>query len=310
MENKKEKELKSTTTETTSLNKKAQPKPKPKTISEKVKEALLELKEKAINTVNTVVDYTLNNFNEIYQSATNSSKNTHATKTRVNLNEEAVTKELIAKAKQDGDSKEVVLDNKNPNAQTMVGSSLVVDMDTKKIDAIINDLDNRLNPIQKQDNNELQNKEPTQEKQDELKQKPTEKIKADNKNGKVAQDYTTPSSKLKLKPEAPKPMPKNKKELKVEEPKPIIKPTLNIQTNIEALRNKFLNDQNNNPYVLEEQQFQTVLKPQEPIFVMKDKNTIQGNIATLRKNLHPTNVPDIVEDVNGVEQRKIKARLK
>jgi hypothetical protein len=183
-------------------------------------------------------------------------------------------------------------------------------MDTKKIDATINDLNNRLNPIQKTNINEVKEEEPKQEKKQELKPESIEKNKKDNKPGKVAQDYSTNNSKLKLKPEAPKPMPKNKKDLKIEEPKPVINPTLNIQANIDAIRNKFLRNQNENPYVLEEQQFQTVLKPQEPVFMMRDKNTIQGNIAALRKNLQPTTVPDIVEDIHGVEQRKIKARLK
>lgn len=322
MENENEKKLKSTITDTTSLNKKAQPKPKPKPIAEKVKEALLIIREKALQTINNVIDYTLSNFTEIYNSTTNATNSnvnqSNNSQPRVNLNEEALTQELIFKARQDGDSKEVVLNNKSPNEQTMVGSSLIVDMDTKKIDATIQEIDKRLNPVSEIDTPEPETEDDKinllkdkEEKTIKTKPESKDKNKLENKNGsKIAPDYSTPKPNFKFKPETPKPNTNKKKNLKIEESKPIVKPTPNFQITLEAMRNKFLSEQENNPHILEEQQFQTVLKPQNPIFAIRDANTVTGSISAIRQNLQPATVPDTVEDIYGVEQRKIKARLK
>lgn len=322
MENKEENKLKSVITEPSNLNKKAQPqlvpKPTPKPISQKVKEALLVLRERALNTINNVLDYTLNNFTEMYNSATNGANSNINTpnndgQQRVALNEQAVTQELIAKAKQDGDSKEVVLNNKGPNNQTMTGSSLVIDMDVQKIEATIQEMDKRLNPNMPINDNELK-EDKTNKEEKKLENtkgaKPEKKNKSDNKsNPKPISNAQPPKPKPQFKPKPPKPVPKDKKELTIELPKPVI-PTLNIQPTIEAMRNKFLKDQENNPHILEEQQFQTVLKPQEPIFRIRDKETVVGSMSAIRKNLLPQQVPDTVENIHGVEQRKIKSSLK
>jgi hypothetical protein len=322
MENKEEKKLKAVINKPVNLSTQVKPKLvlKPKPIAQKVKEALLTLRDKALNTINTVLDYTLNNFTEMYNSATNgTNSNINSTNNngqqRVALNEQAVTQELIAKAKYDGDSKEVILNNKGPNSQTMVGSSLVIDMDAKKIEATIQEMDKRLNP-----STLINDIKPKEDKvsQQENKQENSKSIKPEPKNKKEKKNDKKPSSeyqspkptpKPKLKPETPKPVPQNKKEPKIEVPKPPI-PTINIQANVEAMRNKFLKNQEEHPHILEEQQFQTVLKPQDPIFKIRDKKTVIGSMSAIRKNLLPQQVPDTVENIHGVEQVKIKSKLK
>ena len=321
MENKDEKKLKAVINEPINLNTQVKPKLvlKPKPIAQKVKEALVILRDKALNTISTVLDYTLNNFTELYNSATNEPNSNinpaNNGQQKVALNEQAVTQELIAKAKYDGDSKEVILNNKGPNNQTMTGSSLVIDMDVQKIEATIQEMDKRLNPTTIINDTELEEDKAIQQekKKENINSiKPEPKNKTEKKNDKkVSSDYqpSKPTPKPKLKPEAPKPVPKNKKELKIEESKPVI-PTINIQANVEAMRNKFLRNQEDNPHVLEEQQFQTVLKPQEPVFIMKNKDAVIGSISNITKNMRTQEVPDAVIDSNGLEQVKIKARLK
>jgi hypothetical protein len=294
------------------------PAPKPESRFEKMKKMLKSSRDSALDAINNTVDYFLNNIQEFYNSNTNSFPKNEANlnpkfkSERVELNEEFVAQELIAKAKQEGDTKEVILNNKHPGNNNMVGSSLIVDMDVKKIDATIRELDQKLNaqpvkpPLEK----------PVNENKVEKKPEPQATIRRDNKEEmksapKVTPQYLKPTSKLK--PDAPKPTPENtakaKAKKKDELPKPAPKP-VNIDATIVAMRNKFLRNQEDSPSVLEEQKYETVLKPQEPVFVIRNKNAVTGNIAAIRNNLQPNYIPDVVEDSFGVEQRKTKARLK
>jgi len=241
------------------LNHKSQPKPtfkptpKPEsTITQKIKELYITTKENTLKIINTVLDYTLDIFSEFQNVATNDiNPPNNSNQNKVQLNEEAVTNELIAKAKYDGDTKEAVLSNKNNNSPNMVGSSLVVDMDVQKIEATIAAMDQRLNPTVNNVNEPIEAKPKVEpELNESIAQPKTTSVKENKAEKKLVPEPPKPKPRPKLKPEFPKPMPKNKAELKPEVPKPIMQ-TMNVQANMEAFRNKFVKNQEENPYVLE-----------------------------------------------------------
>lgn len=269
------------------------PKPTPKK-KKKFLETLKTIRDKSLSSLNTVLDYTLDSFQEIYNTATNSSPknefkpNPSQKSEPVQLDDSFVTQELIIKAKQDGDTKEVFLNNKHPGNPNMIGSSLVLDISVQKIENTIKELNDKLNQTPIADN---------------IKTNKAENNKVDLKS--------SSNPKSKIKPETPKPTPSDKKIKKkdIESPKVIATPA-NIQFTIEAMRNKFIRNQEENPHIFEEQTYETVLKPQNPVFVIHDKNAINEGIALLRRYSQQENAPDVVENSFGTEQRKIKARLK
>lgn len=204
-------------------------------------------------------------------------------KIKVNLNEELITQELIEKAKLDGDLKETKLNSTKPTDNGQIGASLVVNLDEQKIANTIQSLEDKLNPVNKENNiNTVDNSE-----------KPKEK----NKN-KVESKNRLP------KPQPSNPSPENKKEIKVEQPKPYI----NLNTKIAELSAKFREQQENNPFVLDQEKFDTVLKPQVPLY--QDKNLVSKNIFAMRERSISGATPDIVENNYGVEERKSTRRLK
>lgn len=306
MEN--EKELK--------LKPKNNAKPKPTPNEDGALAKLKELRDKGLEALNTVVDYAVDNAKELYNAATNVQKPTPKPQPeRVQLTEEFVAQKLMEKLEV-RDTKEVVLNNKNPS-NNMTGSSLVVEMEANKIESTIRELDAKVNansnPAQKPVNKI--DAEPEVQPKKESEAQPVKK-----ENNETRNSFKATS---KLRPEPPKPSPKptpkpkfktekeKRLELEAEQVKTVANtPKPNIESNIIAMRNKFMRKQEEAPVVLEEQKFQTVLKPQDAAFVVKQKDAVSLNVANMRKNNQPGSVADVVEDAYGVEQRKMKAKLR
>lgn len=207
-------------------------------------------------------------------------------KEKINLSEEIITQELVEKAKMDGDLKEVKLDSTRPTDNGQVGASLVVNLDEQKIANTIQNLEERLNPVNNEDKNI-----------NKLDSEPKNKLEENKSNKNGLQ-----------KPQPPKPTPNNnkKEEKVVDAPKSTI--NLNINAKIAELSAKFREQQENNPFVLDQEKFDTVLKPQVPLF--QDKNLVSKNIFAMRERSMNGAIPDIVENNYGVEERKSTRRLK
>lgn len=209
---------------------------------------------------------------------------------RVKIDEKSLEQELIAKAQREGDTKEVILDKTVPTAAGQLASSLVVDIDDKKIDATIQQMDERLNP---------QKIEQPKIEEDALKEKNEDTKEQKNKN----------TNTNKLKPTPPKPGEKKdvKKPQNTEAFKP--KPIVNFQQHLESLREKFKKNQEENPYEIEKQQFETVLKPQDK-FNLNKKEQIVENIEAMTNRSRAGYAPAVVSTEDGPQEVRKKASLK
>ncbi|NCP98079.1 hypothetical protein GW796_08635 [archaeon] len=141
---------------------------------------------------------------------------------KININEELLINELLIKAKMDGDIKEVKLEQTPMTGHGQVPSSLVVDLDVKKIENIVLSMDNKLNA----------------------------------KDDKSIEPSVKVENKTRLKNKLPKPTPNQGKKKLQENPK------LNMELRIADLTKKLREQQENNPTILEQEKFLTVKAPQ------------------------------------------------
>jgi hypothetical protein len=192
-------------------------------------------------------------------------------KERVNLDETYVAQELIAKAQIDGDIKEKKLDGTSPTNAGQIASSLIVNLDSSKIEAEIQKMDERLNPAQNEEVTTTSNKQEPQK----IKPSPN----SVSKKPEVKADIATP------------------------------KPSINLQGTIEALRAKFEIGQENNPTILEKETFQTVLKPQDGRFKYNLKSEMVTNMNAMIQKSRDGFSPEVVDTPGGPLEVRTKARL-